>query len=46
MEYHIKNSGGDIIASFVQEYDRDYAVDALNDTFELEDDDRLVGYDD
>ncbi len=38
MEYHIKNPSGDIIASFVNECDRDYALDALNEAFDIDPD--------
>ncbi|KKK75949.1 hypothetical protein LCGC14_2868610 [marine sediment metagenome] len=34
MKYHIKNDSGDIIASFVNECDRDYCQDALSDVFD------------
>ena len=34
MKYHIKNDKGNIIASFVNEYDRDYCQDALSIMFE------------
>jgi len=34
MNYHIKNEQGDIIASFVNECDRDYSLDALEDVFD------------
>ncbi len=33
MNYHIKNDKGDIIASFVNECDRDYCRDALSEVF-------------
>ncbi len=34
MRYHIKNESGNIIASFVNEGDRDYCQDALSDVFD------------
>jgi len=49
MKYHIKNPGGDVIASFVNECDRNYALDALNEAFDLDvrcDADALVAADD
>ena len=33
MRYHIKNEKGDIIASFVNEYDRECSFDALEEMF-------------
>lgn len=33
MQYHIKNEQGDIIASFVNDSDRDYALDALKEAY-------------
>ena len=47
MKYHIKNDNGDIVASFVNECDRDYSLDALDEAFDLvEEDEKLVKYDD
>lgn len=43
MRYHIKNESGSIIASFVNECDRDYSLDALSEVF---DDCELVAYTD
>ncbi len=34
MEYHIKNDRGIIIASFINDYDRDCCQDALNEEFD------------
>ena len=34
MRYHIKNDTGDIIASFVNECDRNYSQDALSEMFD------------
>lgn len=39
MEYCIKNPSGDAIAWFVNECDRDYALDALNEAFDIDPDD-------
>ena len=42
MRHHIKNDKGDIIASFVNECDRDYSLDTLNEIFA---DCELLAYD-
>lgn len=34
MEYHILNSSGTKLASFVNEYDRDVCLDAFEETFD------------
>lgn len=42
MKYHIKEKNGDILASFVNECDRDYSLDALLEMFP---DAELIAYD-
>lgn len=34
MDYHIKSESGMIIASFVNESDRDYCIDTLRELYE------------
>ena len=34
MMYHVKNEQGNIIASFVNEYDRDLFLDVVSDEFD------------
>ncbi len=45
MKYQIKNASGDVIAKFVNEFDRDYSLEALNEIFELSDVYALVKFD-
>ena len=45
MKYQIKDMGGNVIAKFVNEYDRDVCVEVLNEEFELSNICALVKYD-